>query len=166
VSTLTSAINLLALAASLWLGFYIVTRSPRSRVSWLAALTLWSLASLFLYNVVAINVPESGMLSWLRPVVILALPLWFHLTLLLRPDRARRWAWTLSPAASRFAILLAYGLAFAVIAGGVIPGGLASEAEIGTATYLSGRTSGPRYPLAVVFFVFWSSLSLFNLWQG
>jgi len=34
----TTLINLVRLAACLCLGFYIVTRTPRSRLSWLAAL--------------------------------------------------------------------------------------------------------------------------------
>ena len=39
---LTTFVCLLGLAASLCLGLYIITRTPRSRLSWLAALTLWS----------------------------------------------------------------------------------------------------------------------------
>ena len=41
---LSSLINLAGLAVSLCLGLYIVTRTPRSRLSWLAALTLWILS--------------------------------------------------------------------------------------------------------------------------
>ena len=106
--TLTTSLNLLAAAASLWLGFYIVTRSPRSRVSWLAALTLWAVASLFLYNTVAINVPDSGVLLWLRPVAVMVVPLWLHLTVTLHPDSTRLRDRTPSDIARRSVIILAY----------------------------------------------------------
>ncbi|MBC8249532.1 MAG: hypothetical protein H8E90_07620, partial [Anaerolineales bacterium] len=53
--TLTSIVNFICLALSLWLGFYIVTRSPRSRVSWLASATLWSLSGSFLNTLTYIN---------------------------------------------------------------------------------------------------------------
>ena len=42
LSVLTSLLDFFALAVSLWLGIYVVTRGPRSRVAWLAALTLWA----------------------------------------------------------------------------------------------------------------------------
>lgn len=164
--TLSTSINLLAAAASLWLGFYIVTRSPRSRVSWLTALTLWAVASLFLHNMVAINVPDSGVLLWLRPVVVLVLPLWLHLTVILCPDSTRSRDRTASTIARRSVIILAYALAFALIIGGVIPAGLSPGAEIGTAAYLSGRTSSTLYPLVVPFLLVLSFPSFLNLWHG
>jgi hypothetical protein len=40
---------------SLWLGCYVITRSPRSRLAWQSSLTLWSLAGIFLDSLVAIN---------------------------------------------------------------------------------------------------------------
>lgn len=39
------------------LGFYVVTRTLHSRVSWLAAPVLWSLAGFYLHNTMAIHVP-------------------------------------------------------------------------------------------------------------
>ena len=78
---ISTLVNLLGLASSLWLGFYIVTRSPRSRVSWLTALTLWSLSCFFFANALAINTPESEALLWPRFLILFALPLWLHLTL-------------------------------------------------------------------------------------
>ena len=85
---LTTAVNVLAMALSVWLGFYIVTRSARSRLSWVAALTLWSLAAYFLHNVIAINVPRSGILVWLRPVPVLAFPLLLHLSIEILPNKS------------------------------------------------------------------------------
>jgi hypothetical protein len=180
--TLATLVNLLALAISLWLGFYIITRSPRSRLSWLATLTLWSLTSLFFHNALAINLPKVGLLPWLRPVVVLVVPLWFHLTLLLLPERARRRIWfhvplllptwarrparALSPTASRFGVPLTYALALILMLGGAFPLGFSAHTDVGSATYLSGRTAGPLYPLSIVFLILLGSLSLLNLWQG
>ncbi len=164
--TVATSLNLLAAAASVWLGFYIVTRSARSRISWLAALTLWAIASLFLYNSVAINVPESGVLLWLRPVAILVVPLWLHLTVTLHPDSTRLRGRTPSTVARRSVIIMAYALAFALIIGGVIPTGLSTDAEIGTAAYLSGRPSSALYPLTIPFLLILGLPSLLNLWHG
>lgn len=144
LSLVTTIVDLLSLAISLCLGFYIVTRNPQSRLSWLAALTLWSLTCFFLHNAMVVNLPGSGVQPWLRPVVVLALPLWFHLTLLLSVKRARRRLWfylllrrlsrrnrrRLRPLAlviSRFGVPLAYALALALVAGGAFPLGLPSE---------------------------------------
>ena len=84
---LTTLVNLIGLAVTLCLGLYIVTRTPGSRLSWLASLTLWSLGCFFLHNTMAVHVPGSGVLPWLRPAVMLALPLGFHLVLLLPPGK-------------------------------------------------------------------------------
>jgi hypothetical protein len=163
---LTTAVNVLAMATAVWLGFYIVTRSARNHVSWLAALTLWTVASYFLHNVVAINVPGSGMLPYLRPGVVIAFPLLFHLTVDLLPDRSLWWLWKLSPWAGRAVILLAYGLALFIIVSGATPGDLAPEAKIGMIVYLDGRTTGTFYPLVPALLVLLVSQSVLNLWQG
>ena len=54
---LTTLINLVGLAICLCLGFYVVTRTLRSRVSWLAAFLLWSMTGFYLHNTMAIHVP-------------------------------------------------------------------------------------------------------------
>lgn len=140
MATLSTVINLVNMAASLWLGFYLVTRSARSRVSWLAALTLWSLAAIFLHNVLAINVPESGILPLARLIALLALPFWFNLTWLLLPEKAQ---W-LPASASRLGVLLAFGMAL----------------------ILSDPDTGPRYPHSIGYIVVLVLCSLFNLWQA
>ena len=171
----TTIVDLLGLAISLCLGFYIVTRSPRSRLSWLAALTLWSLTCFFLHNAMAVNLPGSGVQPWLRPVVVLALPLWFHLTLLLSVKRTRRRLWfylllrrlsrrvrqrlrPLALAISRFGVPVAYVLALALMAGGAFPLGLSAEVSSEPALYLADRKVGLLYPLSIVF----SSTNPFN----
>lgn len=182
LSILTTIVDLLGLAASLHLGLYIVTRSPRRRLSWLAALTLWSLTSFFLHNALAINVPQSSVLPWLRPLVVLMLPLWFHLTLLLLSERARRRLWfylllmrlsvsprrlrSLSPTIRRLGLLLVYGLALMLMAGGGFPPGPPSQAGAGAYLYLSGRTTGPLYLFSIAFLIVLAPLAFLNLWQG
>ena len=83
LTLLTTSVNLIGLAFTLGLGLYLVTRSPRSRLAWLAALTLWCTTGFFLHNVLLLHLPGGGLLPLLRPVAVLALPLGFHLLLLL-----------------------------------------------------------------------------------
>ncbi len=118
---IATLVNLLALAISLWLGFYIVTRSLHSQVSWLAALTLWSLTSYFFCNAVLDNSPGSVLMSWLRQLVIIVLPFWLHLTYLLLRDRVKLRAQSRLLALNRVAIPLTYVVAVILIALGVLP---------------------------------------------
>jgi len=160
LSFITTAVNLLALAASVWLGFYIVTRSPHSRLSWMSVLTLWALAGFFLHNALAINVPNSGVLPWLRHMVIIILPLWYHLTLLLLPERTR-----LSPP-NILGLILAYGAAGVLVAIAIFDTELLSDASVDPAIFTTGRSAGPLYFVFVLFLFVLGSLSLFNLWRG
>ena len=84
----TSAINFVCLTISLWLGFYIVTRSPLSRVSWLASATLWSLCGYFLNSLTYTKGAGEGILPWWWGWgVVIAAPLWFHLSVSLLPGK-------------------------------------------------------------------------------
>jgi hypothetical protein len=174
LATITTLTNLLALAISLWLGFYIVTRSPWNPTSWLAALTLWALTSFFAHNTLMINVPGSGILPWLRAVVVLILPLWFHLTVRMLPPRTRRRIWyhlplrlpeptrqparALVPFVRRFWIHAVYTVALVLMLIGGLP--------LAGTVYLSDRQAGPLYPYAILFLIVLWILSLANLWQG
>jgi hypothetical protein len=160
LSFFSTVVNLLALAASVWLGFYIVTRSPRSFLSWLAALTLWSLSSYFLHNSIAVNLPGATVLPWLRQVVIVVLPLWLHLTFLLRNERT-----PLSPL-SLFSLILSYGVAGVLILIGVFTQGLLSDASAGPAVYTSGRLAGPLYFVFILFLIVVGAISILNLSRG
>ncbi len=142
---ITTFVNLLALAASLWLGFYIITRSSHSDLSRLAALTLWLLGAFFLYNTLAINLPGTGVLAWLRQTIILVLPVWLHVTVQLAPGKR---AWT---PRTLVGLALAYGVALILFIGGVVGSGWVSDASSSSAVYTSGRAPGPLF---VVFFVF------------
>jgi hypothetical protein len=181
---LTTLINLVGLAVCLCLGFYIVTRTPRSRISWLAALTLWSMACFYLHNTMAIHVPGSGVLPWLRPVVMLALPMGFHLILLLPPGREparidfylpllrlpgalQRGLGRLSSPVRRSVVPLAYGLALALAIGGVFPFPMAMPVEgaAGPVILLSDQRGGPLHPFAIVYLLLLGFLALVHLWQ-
>jgi GAF domain len=182
LSLFTTFINLLGLAVSLGLGFYTVTRNPRSRLSWLAALTLWSLTGLFVYNALALNVPESQVLPWPRPIMLLALPFWFHLTLLLPgpvseqgieffvpqmwlPGTVRRRLRTLAEPVGRTALPLAYFLALILLIGGVFPLRQLPGPTTRPVLFLSDRVPGPLFPLSIALLAVLWLLALLNLWQ-
>jgi GAF domain len=172
LTTLTTFINLLSLAAALWLGFYIVTRSPHGLLSWLAAVTLWLLGSYFLCNALVLNSPPTGLLSWLRQLVLLVMPLWLHLTYRLEAERGQALAHRLS-AVNRVAIPLAYLAAIALIAIGVLPttppvgliGSTASEFQPAQLGYGS-RGVGAVYLLFIADVLVFGALSLVNLWEA
>ncbi|MEW5939486.1 MAG: hypothetical protein AB1750_07485, partial [Chloroflexota bacterium] len=110
-------VNFLALLTSVWLGLYLVRRSPRRGVTWLTALTLWSLSGMFLNILLALNPPpvsdyhpfwarllfpfwqpgtgERGASAWLQGwSVAPSIIFWHHSTLLMRPGRMNPWRWT------------------------------------------------------------------------
>jgi hypothetical protein len=180
------------LAICLCLGFYIVTRTLRSRISWLAALTLWSMACFYLHNTMAIHVPGSGVLPWLRPAVMLALPLGFHLILLLPPgkepsrldfylpplrlpDAIQQGLGRLSAPLRRSVVPLAYGLSLAQAIGGAFPfplavpaGGTVAGTARGTAgpvILLADQRGGPLHPFSIVYLLLLGFLAALHLWQ-
>jgi GAF domain-containing protein len=181
---LTTLFNLVGLAVCLCLGFYVVSRTLSSRLSWLAALMLWCLTGFYLHNTMIIHVPASGVLPWLRPVVMLALPLGFHLILLLPPekepsrldfylpplqlpDAVRRDPGSLMSKLSRSPVPLAYALALALTLGGVFPFPVAVPAEgtTGPALFLSDQSGGPIHPLSLVYLFLCGLLAFLHLWQ-
>jgi len=110
----TFTVNLLGLVLALWLGLYLVSRSPKYLIAWLSALTLWSLAGLFLNVLLAINpppqtynqpawmqlmfpfwpagTPQGTTNSWLQGwSVVAAFALWNHSTTLMRPGKLNTW---------------------------------------------------------------------------
>ncbi len=157
LSALTTFVNLFALAASLWLGFYIVTRSPHSDLSRLAALTLWSLSGFFLYNSVALNVPGSQALAWLRYTIIVVLPFWLHVTVLLLPERARMAPRVLA------GVTLAYVVAFLLFVVGVASTGLVSNPSGMPASFTSARAPGPLFWVFLVLLGVIYGVSILNL---
>jgi len=181
LSWVTTAVNVLGLAVSLCLGFYIVTRTPRSRRSWLAAITLWCLSCLFVYNALALNLPEGRTVHWLRPVALLVVPLWlntilvmppawsqkqfhFYLPPMRLPGPVRQRLGRLEPFASRAVIPLAFLLTLALWISGVFPLGHLPKAGNTPAVLLSDRTVEPLYPLSLAFLMLFGFLALLDLW--
>jgi GAF domain-containing protein len=177
LDNLTFLINYIGLAAALWLGMYIVTRSPKRLTSWLTSLTLWTMIGLFLnvlFTLTPPPAPEQGP-GWLRvfygffredpilgsytwlykwqatPVIVF----WYHFTLRMRWNRYGRWQWA--------------SLIFAYVAGSIclllqaythdilVPDPTASPIRLGT------LRPGPLYIPFVVLGCIYLMMSYFNL---
>jgi hypothetical protein len=165
LSALTTLVNLLALAASVWLGFYIVTRSPRSHLSWLAALVLWSLSTFFISDSQAINSPSSA-LSWMRDLVVLIPPLLLHLGLDLvsagaSPPRHRP-----SVTVTRIGVILAYLYFVSLVVIGIISPRLFLDASTRPPILTSDRTPGPFYPIFILGLIAVSPVTLYTFLHG
>ncbi len=112
----TFAVNLIGLVLSLWLGIYLVSRSPKFNIAWLTALTLWSLSGVFLNVLLALNPPPEmhfhpalmryiflfwppetlveSRNHWLQGwSVAPAVVFWHHATILMRPGGLNIWRW-------------------------------------------------------------------------
>ena len=156
--TLTSIVNFICLALSLWLGFYIVTRSPRSRISWLASATLWSLSGSFLNTLTYINIsPEQATLPWWWGwSAALAAPFWFHLSTSFLPGRLAR--------KQRPLVILVYLLTLNFVAMEAYTPWVFAGATIKPLIYHSAQRPGPLFPLFGLSLIAASALSLYNLY--
>jgi len=154
---LTSAIDFVCLAVSLWLGFYIVTRSPRSRVSWLASATLWSLSGSFLNSLTYIHVPpgEGAPPWWWGWSVAIAVPFWFHLSAALLPSKLAR--------KQRPLVILVYLLTLNFVAMEAYTPWVFAGATMKPPIYNSAQRPGLLYPLFGLFLITVPALSLYNL---
>ena len=157
---LTSIFNFICLVVSLWLGFYIVTRSPRSRVSWLASATLWSLSGTFLNTLINIHTPQGmSSLPWWRGwTVSIAVPFWFHLSVSLLPDTVAKKRYPL--------VMLVYLLTLNFIAMEIFTPWVFAEMDIKPSIYYSAQRPGLLYPLFGLYLIIIPSMSLHNLWLG
>ena len=156
--TLTSIVNFICLALSLWLGFYIVTRSPRSRISWLASATLWSLSGSFLNTLTYINIsPEQATLPWWWGwSAALAAPFWFHLSASFLPGRLAR--------KQRPLVILVYLLTLNFVAMEAYTPWVFAGATIKPLIYHSAQRPGPLFPFFSLSLIAVSALSLYNLY--
>lgn len=175
--TFTVVVNLTALAVAVWLGIYIVTRSPRSQIAWLAGLALGSIGGFFLNVLLALNPPPSPALMplWVRPLlwfwpagafndgwgnwlqgwqITPAVMIWHHVTLLIRTGRMNRWRWT--------RVVIGYVIAIAAIIGQRYTG-LVFTTTSGDPLYLTTLVPGPLYPLYMLALLIFTALSLINL---
>ncbi len=175
--SITSVVNFLGLAAALWLGLYVVTRSPRRLISWLTGLALWCLTGPFLSILLALTpLPRpAGAPGWLSPFlqfweanvrqgasswlqgwsVVPAIAFWHHATVLMRPRVLNRWRWT--------RILFGYGVAVAAIAVQANTSLLISSTLAVDPLYLSTSRTGPLYPLFLALGLLLTGMSLVNL---
>ena len=155
---LTSIVNFICLALSLWLGFYIVTRSPRSRVSWLASATLWSFSGSFLNTLTYINIsPEDGTLPWWWGwSAALAAPFWFHLSASLLPGRLAR--------KQRPLIIVVYLLTLNFVAMEAYTPWVFAGATTKPLIYHSSQRPGPLFPLFGLSLIAVPALSIRSLY--
>src|SRR5262245_52261172 len=107
LSALTTNVNLVGLAGSLWLGLYLTTRGSKLWTAWLAALGLWVLSAYFFQAAMALNVPDSPF-GWMRALIVLIAPLWIHITYWLLPAgmRAKWMLWGIIPLGYALAIII------------------------------------------------------------
>ena len=173
----TIAVNIAALGAAIWLGLYVVTRSPRSPVAWLTGLTLWSVAGVFLNILLALNPPpvpanppawvhtllpfwpetvfQRGWGGWLQGwLVTPAVALWHHVTMLMRPGAMNRWRWA--------RVLAGYAVAaVAVVVQLYTP--FMFAAATGDPLYLTTLVPGPLLPIFQLLLLAFIAMSLVNL---
>ena len=173
----TIAVNLLALVLSIWLGLYLVSRSPKYIIAWLTAGALWFAAAMFLNTLLAINPAPIILLkpTWLRFIfpfwplgssagnnsvwvqgwsVAPALALWHHVSVLLLPGRTTTWGW--------MRIFTGYFLAvIAVIV--QINAPIFFNAERSSPLYLNGLQAGPWFPIFTVALIILTWACILNL---
>ncbi|PWB69468.1 MAG: hypothetical protein C3F07_19720 [Anaerolineales bacterium] len=174
---LTVAINYACLIAAIWLGIFIVTRSSRSPVSWLTALTLLSVSGWFLNVLLALNPPPSPhfLPDWLTPLfwmwptgsfqsgwggwmqgwqVAPAIMFWHHVTMLMRPGRMNPWRWT--------RVSLGYAIAVAAIYVMANTNLMFTEG-VGDPLYLNTLQQGKLFSVFMGLLFLFTIMSLINL---
>ena len=175
----TVLVNLIEMAVAVWLGLYLVSRSPRSAMSWLAGLTLWSLAGFFLNVLFALNPPPSPAVIplWMKPMlwfwpsgafehgwgnwlqgwqITPAVMFWHHLTVEIRWGRMNPWRWT--------RVLIGYAIAIAAIIGQRFTLWVFTSGS-GDPLYLTTLIPGPLYPVYMFFLILYIAFSLVNLFR-
>jgi len=173
----TIIVNFIALAVAVWLGIYIVSRSPRNSIAWLAGLALWSIAGFFFNVLLALNPPPSPALLplWMRPLlwfwpktafdngwgnwlqgwqITPAVMIWHHVTVLIRSGHMNPWRWT--------RVILGYAIAVAAIIGQRYTG-LVFTTTTGDPLYLTTLVPGPLYSLYMAALFIFTFFSLANL---
>ena len=175
----TFAVNMLGLVLAIWLGLYLITRSPKLGIAWLTALTLWSMAGVFLNVLLAIT-PPPGILyhpeimrfvflfwppeilaeshsHWLQGwSVAPAVVFWHHATILMRPGGVNVWRWV--------RIWTGYSLAILAIIAQANASILYSPVD-SDPLYLNSLQAGPWYVffgVALVILTLYSAVNLFR----
>ena len=177
---ITFTLNFLALFITLWLGLYLVSRSPRSSTAWLTALTLWSVGGLFINVLLALAPPpvvsdglwwhsllfpfwaantiNQGASAWLQGWLLgSSVVFWHHATMLMRPGKMNPWRWT--------RVIAGYIVGIA----GVV---LQYNAKIFTAVkggnplYINSLSAGPYYYFFAFVILVLTVLSAVNLMRS
>ena len=172
--------NYIGLVIAVWLGWYVVTRSPRQLLSWLTSITLWSIGGLFLNMVLALNPPtapvdaqgwmrilypfwpreafESGWVGWLQGwQVTPAIMLWHHATTIMRPGSMNWWRWT--------RVISGYAVAiFAIVVQVANPFLFADVSE--SPLFLNKIKPGPMYFPFLLLLLLYTVFSLVNLFRS
>jgi hypothetical protein len=157
LAQLTTAVSFAALGFSLWLGCYVITQSPRSRLAWQAGLTLWSLGGIFLD--ILITITPSPLIDWWQgwPILI-SVAIWYHLSLETLPvEYAKRQR-------QRLPLIYLYAVAFDIISGFTPWVLLDSHRGLGVTIKLF--TLGPLYFLQPISYIGLPLLMLYNFWQA
>jgi hypothetical protein len=154
---ITSILTFFAMAVSVWLGCYVVTRSPRSRLAWQAGLTLWALAGLFTDVLVSIN-PSPATTWWPGWPINLTLALWYHLSYrTLPPDQARR---------QRLLPWMAYGQAAVLDVLLLRTQLIVTDVGFGLSVSAKEFVLGPLFPLLPISLLGSGLLILRNFWRA
>ena len=177
LQTVTVIVNFMGVSIGLWLGIYVISRNSRSAIAWLTGLTLWSVAGFFLNGLMAIYPPPMPgnlpiWLRWLLPFwrvdtitgegnawlqgwsIALAVALWHHATVLMRPGFLTLWRWV--------RIAFGYVLAFSAVTIQTYRPGLMTFVA-GNPLYVSSLKAGPLYPLYIFLFLLLIIFCIVNL---
>lgn len=176
--SISAVVNFVFLFAAVWLGVYLVTRSPRSVIAWLTGLTLWSFSGLFLNTLLALYPPilqpeqplwvqllfpfwpqgtlEKGWAGWLQgwsmaPAVVF----WHHATVLMRYGDMNPWRWA--------RVMLGYVAALAFILIYLYNPNLIFSSVSGNPLYLNVLKPGILYIVFMMLLIVFVLLSLINL---
>jgi hypothetical protein len=157
LASLTTIVSYFAMALSLWLGGYIITRSPRSRLAWQAGLTLWALTGFFVDVAFSIN-PSALNSWWIASLNNLTLAFWYHLSVqVLPPQLAQRQRWLVV-----FAYLQAVVLDVLVLVTPLI----VTDVRQGMTVTVKAFELGPLAFLLPISLVGFGSLTLVNYWRA
>jgi hypothetical protein len=175
--TITLIVNFLGLIMALWLGFYVITRSPRKPIAWLSGLALWSLSGNFLNILLALNPPQileqvpswfriyqvfiednlsKGANSWLEGwLLVPSIMLWHHVTVLIRPGGMKLWR--------KIRVIFGYLISLsAVYLQVTTPYLLVADPE-GNPLYLNTLNAGSLYSIFFILLLAYILMSAMNL---
>jgi len=168
MASFTILVNLFSMTISLWLSLYLITRSSHSQISWLAGFSCGAGASLFLRNLLAIELQMNGLTPWPRLMGLIGLMTWLHLTHLFLMQSANHTKLSLFQRMSSVGVYLSYGLGCAAIVYDttfLFRWYKTSDSLAQPDLYHLGRY-GPLHPLIILYFVGVGLHSLLNLWQA